>query len=96
MSDHAHDDHPLPPPEPDNIPLLQVTLWGVASFVATVITVIALGSYFWFERQAEDVDKVMGFNAMEAQVAAQAEAEAKTLQNIGKAMKTLSEQSTIK
>lgn len=96
MSDHAHDDHPLPPPEPDALPLGRIVFWGVGCFVATVVCIIALGSYFWLERQAEDVDKVMGFNAMEAQVAAQAEAEAKSLKSIDKAMQTLAGQGEIK
>ncbi len=96
MSDHAHDDHPLPPPEPDALPLGQIVFWGVGCFVATVAVIIALGSYFWLERQAEDVDKVLGHNSMQAQIEEQAKQEAKGLQNIDKAMKTLSEQKEIK
>lgn len=95
MSD-AHDDHPLPPPEPDALPLGRVVFWGVGSFVATVVVIIALGSYFWLERQAEDVDKIMGVNAMAPQIAAQAEQEQKSLQNIDKAMQQLAGQGEIK
>lgn len=93
MSDH---DHPLPPPEPDALPLGKVVFWGVASFVATLVAIFALGSYFWLERQAEDIDKVSGVNSMATQLAGQAEAEAKGLQNIEKAMQTLAGQGQIK
>lgn len=93
MSDH---DHPLPPPEPDALPLGRVVFWGVGSFVATVVAIVALGSYFWLERQAEDVDKVMGVNVMAPQLAEQAEAQARTLEKIDEAMKALSEKSEIK
>ncbi len=92
MSDH---DHPLPPPEPDALPLGRVVFWGVGSFVATIVVIIALGSYFWLERQAEDVDKVMNSNSMSAQLAEQANEEAARLKPIEKAMQKLANQSEI-
>jgi len=93
MSDH---DHPLPPPEPDALPLGRVIFWGVGSFVATLVVIVALGSYFWLERQAEDVDKIMGVNLMAPQLEEQAKLQAKSLSNIDKAMQTLAGQSEIK
>jgi len=46
MSDH-HDDHPLPPPEEDKIDFAGVTFWGVSSFIAVILCVMGLASYFW-------------------------------------------------
>jgi cytochrome c oxidase subunit 2 len=46
MSDH-HDDHPLPPPEEDKIDFASVTVWGVGSFIAVLISVFGLAGYFW-------------------------------------------------
>lgn len=59
MSDH-HDDHPLPPPEEDNIDFASVTIWGVGSFIAVIISVFGLAGYFWntlSEVQIEARDK---------------------------------------
>lgn len=92
MSDH---DHPLPPPEPDDLPLLNIVGWGMGSFVATVAIIAALGSYFWLERGAEDVDKVMGYNSMEAQLREAAVEEAKRLEPVEKAMQQLAGQKRI-
>lgn len=96
MSDHDHHDHPLPPPEPDNIPLGQVVFWGVASFVATLAVIFALGSYFWMERDAEDVSKVHGTTMLGQQ---SAELDAQTQQRLSKieeAMEKLSKRKEIK
>lgn len=86
MSDH---DHPLPPPEPDDLPLLNIVGWGLGSFIATVAIIVALGSYFWLERAAEDVDKVMGYNSMEAQLREAGAEEARRLTQIEQAMQAL-------
>lgn len=60
--EHGHDehghDHPLPPPEPDSINSLNVFLWGILTFVLLIVSIVALGSYFWVERTKEDVAKV--------------------------------------
>lgn len=93
MSDH---DHPLPPPEPDALPLLKVTLWGVGSFVAVVAIIIALGSYFWLEREAEDVVKI---GQTETLAPGQQEAqlkEAERLKGIESAMDELAGQKEIR
>ena len=58
MSDAHHDDHALPPPEPDHINAGNVFFWGVITFVLLVVCIGLLGSYFWVERVAEDVAKV--------------------------------------
>lgn len=92
MSEH---DHPLPPPEPDALPLGRVVFWGVGSFVATIVAIVALGSYFWLERKAEDVDKVMGHNSMAPQLSEQANQEAERLKPIEKAMEKLANQGEI-
>ena len=55
MSSH---DHPLPPPEVDNVDAVGVTFWGVASFVALLVSIFAMTSYFWLERVQEDTNKV--------------------------------------
>jgi hypothetical protein len=55
--DH-HDEHALPPPEPDPINGLNVFLWGIGTFVVLIVTIALLGSYFWVERVKEDTDKV--------------------------------------
>ena len=55
MSSH---DHPLPPPEVDNIDAMGVSVWGVISFVVLLVSIFALSSYFWLERVQEDTNKV--------------------------------------
>lgn len=63
---HGHDDHhdhALPPPEPDKINNLNVFLWGIATFILLIVSIVALGSYFWVERVKEDVAKVDGAGA---------------------------------
>jgi hypothetical protein len=55
MSNH---DHPLPPPEVDNIDAFGVSFWGVASFVSLVVSIFAMTTYFWLERVQEDTNKV--------------------------------------
>ena len=49
MSDH--NDHPLPPPEPDTIDAIGVTFWGLLSFAAVLASVAGLSGYFWLERE---------------------------------------------
>jgi len=93
MSDH---DHPLPPPEPDNLPLLKVVGWGIGCFVAVIVTIVALTSYFWIEREAEDEIKVMGHNSMEAQTREAAAVEAKKLTDIEKSMQKVAGEGKIK
>ena len=57
--EHAdHHDHGLPPPEPDNVAVGPVLIWGAASFLFVVVAIVALGSYFWVERLKEDHVKV--------------------------------------
>ena len=55
MSSH---DHPLPPPEVDNVDAVGVTFWGVTSFIALLVSIFAMTSYFWLERVQEDTNKV--------------------------------------
>lgn len=96
MSDHDHHDHPLPPPEPDNIPMGRVLFWGLGSFFATMVAIVALGSYFWMERTAEDVSKVHQTTILGQQGA---ELEAQATQRLGKieeAMEQLSKRKEIK
>lgn len=73
MSDH-HDDHPLPPPEEDNIDFASVTVWGVGSFIAVIVSVFGLGGYFWStvsEVQSEAQQKSV-YAAQHAQLKAEA------------------------
>lgn len=94
MSDHHHS--PLPPPEPDNVPLGPVVFWGLGSFIAVVVVIIALGSYFWIEREREDEVKVVGHNRIGVQLK-EADIEAqRRLAPIEKAMQQIAEQSEIK
>lgn len=93
MSDQHHD--ALPPPEPDNIPLGSVVFWGVGSFVAVVVVIVALTSYFWIERERIDQSKLeptspAAVQAREAQLEAQ-----KRLSSIEQAMQTLANKQTI-
>ena len=50
MSDH-HDEHPLPPPEVDQLNFISIFVWGLFSFALVLFTIFALGSYFWGERE---------------------------------------------
>ncbi|MGK0358213.1 MAG: hypothetical protein ACI9U2_000496 [Bradymonadia bacterium] len=58
MVDAHHDDHALPPPEPDDINAGNVFFWGVTTFVVLIVCIALLGSYFWAERLTEDVAKI--------------------------------------
>lgn len=93
MSDQHHD--ALPPPEPDNIPLGSVVFWGFGSFVAVVVVIVALTSYFWIERERVDQNKLeqtspAAVQTREAQLEAQ-----KRLGSIEQAMQTLANKQTI-
>ena len=93
MSDQHHD--ALPPPEPDDIPLGSVVFWGVGSFVAVVVVIIALGSYFWIERERVDETKLEVGGPAAAQLKeAQLEAK-KRLAPVEQAMQKLSTQQSI-
>ena len=54
----AGHDHPLPPPEVDNIDAFGVSFWGFASFVSLIVSIFAMTTYFWLERVQEDTNKV--------------------------------------
>jgi len=56
MSDHH--DHPLPPPEPDNINAASISIWGLISFLTVFATVVGLSGYFWFEREGAAHEKI--------------------------------------
>lgn len=94
MSDQHH--HDMPPPEKDDLALGPVVFWGVGSFVAVVVVIIALGSYFWIEREREDETKVMQSNRLATELK---EAEIESTRRLGtieKAMQQLAGQSEIK
>lgn len=55
--EHAHHEN-VGPPEPDKVNSSMVFLWGMASFVFVIVTILALGGYFWSEIGAEDEAKV--------------------------------------
>ena len=94
MSDHQ--DHPLPPPEPDNVDAGGVTFWGLASFVSVLAVVGGLSGYFWIEREnavAQSIEQY-GASAYRAEMAQEREAlekgAGKTLP-IAEAMKKVAE-----
>ena len=94
MSDQHHGD--MPPPEADDLALGPVVFWGLGSFVAIVVVIIALGSYFWIERGREDEVKVGESNKLAAQLK-EAEFESqRRLAPIEKAMQQLAGQNEIK
>ncbi|MCB9529573.1 MAG: hypothetical protein H6701_14495 [Myxococcales bacterium] len=93
MSDQHH--HDMPPPEADDLALGPVVFWGVSSFVAIVVVIIALGSYFWIERGARRT-KVMQSNKLAAELKEAEVESARRLGTIEKAMQQLAGQSEIK
>lgn len=69
---HGHDEHDehhgLPPPEPENIAIGSVLVWGGASFLFVIASILLVGSYFWVERLAEDKEKVGQYGANQERV----------------------------
>ena len=88
MSDHQ--DHPLPPPEPDQVQAGGVTVWGVISFLTVFVIVFGLSGYFWIERGDADERLNLTYGESAYKVAMKEEAKAK-LKNIAEAMKAITD-----
>jgi cytochrome c551/c552 len=88
MSDHH--DHPLPPPEPDNVQAGGVTFWGLISFISVLVVVFGLSGYFWLEREDADARLNDKYGKSAYRVAMEEEAKAK-LGNINEAMKAITD-----
>ena len=88
MSDHH--DHPLPPPEPDNIQAGGVTFWGLLSFIAIIISVFGLSGYFWLERGGAD-DKLNSIYSKSPYREAMKTEATEKLVNIDQAMKSITD-----
>ena len=88
MSDHH--DHPLPPPEPDNVQAAGVTFWGLISFVSVIVVVFGLSGYFWIEREDADsrLNETYGKSAYRVEMEEEAKAK---LGNLSEAMKAITD-----
>ena len=88
MSDHQ--DHPLPPPEPDTVQAAGVTFWGLISFISVIAVVFGLSGYFWIER--EDADSRLNDTYGKSAYRIEMEEEAKAkLANLSGAMKAITD-----
>lgn len=61
---HGHDEHNgLPPPEPENVAIGPVLIWGGISFLFVLVSIALVGSYFWYEREIEVTKKVSQYGS---------------------------------
>ena len=88
MSDHQ--DHPLPPPEPDAVEAGGVTLWGIISFISVLAIVFGLSGYFWLARGAAD-DRLNAKYGESAYRKEMNEEKAEKLKNISAAMESITD-----
>lgn len=78
MSDHH--DHHLPPPEPDKINAISLTVWGLISFGSVLATVLGLSGYFWLEREGISELQINSYDSRDLRDQQRAEAADKLTQ----------------
>ena len=88
MSDHQ--DHPLPPPEPDAVEAGGVTVWGLISFISVLVISFGLSGYFWLARNAAD-DRLNAKYGESAYRTEMNKEKAEKLKNISAAMKSITD-----